>query len=105
MDRDLSVPRLTQEDLQHMPAVEIARHAAAMYRTLQIRCDRIEERALARFRRNSTWAKYMLKTASEYWLYRELCSTRDYWENEARTHSQLAMALGQGAIFDGIRAR
>jgi hypothetical protein len=78
------------EDLHLLTPREMALYAYAKYRGYQTRVDRIESRALARYRHNSTVAKYMLKTGEDYWKYRELCGTRDYWEGEARLAATLA---------------
>lgn len=81
---------VTQAYLASLPPREAAKLAYAKYREAQWRCENIERRALDRFGGHTTFTKYQLKHASEYWFYRELCATRDFWGDEARTSAALA---------------
>jgi hypothetical protein len=61
------------------------------FTALQQRIARIEVRALARFYNNRGIASYQLRTASEYWLYRDLCSDRDIQMSVAMLNASMAV--------------
>ncbi len=56
---------------------------------LQARILKIEQRALRRYG-NKGIAAHMLKTGSDYWLYRDLCTDRDIAMRNAQLNSSMA---------------
>lgn len=74
--------------------VALATSAYDKFVVLQERITKIEQRALKRFG-NSGVASYQLKTATEYWLYRDLCNDRDIQMKIAQLSASLA-AIAHG---------
>lgn len=83
--------------LTDMSPREVALYAWAKYRVYQDRCSNIEERALDRFGGVETVTKQRLAKATEYWKYRELCGTRNYWQQEAQLASAVALLERENA--------
>lgn len=69
--------------------VALAVSAYDKFIALQARITTIEQRALQRFG-NSGVASHQLKTASEYWLYRDLCGDREIQMKIAQLSASMA---------------
>jgi hypothetical protein len=59
------------------------------FQALQARIDKIEKNALKRYG-NKGVAAYMLKTSSDYWLYRDLVTDRDIAMRNAQLNASMA---------------
>lgn len=68
----------------------LATIAYEKYAACQARIDNIEKRALVKWDGNKGVAVHELKTASEYWLYRDLCSDRDIHMKVAQLNASMA---------------
>jgi hypothetical protein len=64
-----------------------ATEAYNKYREIQSRIEKIEERAKAA---HGNLAESRLKTADEYWKYRDLCVDRERWMKVATLEAQMA---------------
>jgi hypothetical protein len=68
----------------------LATIAYEKFAACQARIDKIEQRALIRYDGNKGVAAHELKTASEFWLYRDLCSDRDIHMKVAQLNASMA---------------